>query len=210
MSAISRRLILGFTAAALLSACSTDPVPRDTFYRLGAAATPAALAGGPIKGTIEVPLFRAQGIINERAVLYRQSARELAQYSYHAWLEPPSVMLQRAFVEGLRNAQAFTTAASPEMRLDRDYELTGTIREWEHVLPQGASGPAAAIAVEIALRRVAGNREVLVKTYRVTEPAAGESVDAAVAAFTSGLDKILAQVLADLAALPKAVPAQPR
>ena len=203
MSTISRRLSLAVMAAGLLSACSSDPVPRDTFYRLGPAATPAPLAGGPIKGTVEVPLFKAQGIINERAVLYRESARELAQYSYHAWLEPPSVMLQRVFVEALRNAQAFTTVASPEMRADRNYELMGNIREWEHVLPQGGSGPAVAIAVDIALRRVAGNQEVIVKTYRVTEPASGESVDAAVAAFTSGLDKVMAQVLTDLAALPK-------
>jgi ABC-type uncharacterized transport system auxiliary subunit len=203
MSIISRRLILCAAVAGLLSACSSDPVPRDTFYRLGPTAIPAPLAGGPIKGTVEVPLFRAQGIINERAVLYRESARELAQYNYHAWLEPPSVMLQRAFVEALRGASAFSTVASPEMRLDRDYELVGNIREWEHVLPQDGSGPAVAIGIDIALRRVAGNREVLTKTYRVTEPASSESVDAAVAAFTTGLDKVLAQVLADLAALPK-------
>ena len=203
MNQVSRRLILSLAAAALLSACSSDPVPRDIFYRLGPAATPAPLAGGPIRGTVEVPLFKAQGIINERAVLYRQSARDLSQYSYHAWLEPPSVMLQRTFVEALRAAQAFTAVASPEMRLDRDYELVGNIREWEHVLPQNGAGPAVAIAVDIALRRIAGNSEVLVKTYRVTEPTAGESVDAATAAFTTGLDKILAQVLVDLAALPK-------
>jgi ABC-type uncharacterized transport system auxiliary subunit len=203
MNMISRSLALAVLGAGLLAACSSDPVPRDTFYRLGTAAAPAALPGGPIKGAVDVPLFRAQGIINERAVMYRESPRELAQYSYHAWVEPPSVMLQRAFVEGLRNAQAFTTVATPEMRLDRDYELVGNIREWEHVLPQSGSGPAVAIAVDLGLRRVSGNQEVINKTYRVMEPAAGESVDAAVAAFTSGLDKILAQFLADLAALPK-------
>ncbi|MHB1205393.1 MAG: ABC-type transport auxiliary lipoprotein family protein [Rhodospirillaceae bacterium] len=211
MNQVSRRLILsvamsGVAAAALLSACSSDPVPRDTFYRLGPAATPAPLAGGPIKGTVEVPLFKAEGIINERAILYRESARELAQYNYHAWLEPPSVMLQRAFLEGLRSAQAFSTVAAPEMRLDRDYELIGNIREWEHVLPQGGAGPAISIAIDLGLRRVAGNQEVLIKTYRAAEPAADESVDAAVAAFTVGVDKILAQFLADLAALPKSVP----
>jgi ABC-type uncharacterized transport system auxiliary subunit len=188
---MSRRLTICALSAVLLTACSSDPVPRDTFYRL------------------DIPLFKAQGIINERAVLYRESARELAQYSYHAWLEPPSVMLQRVFVEGLRSAQAFTTVSSPEMRLDRDYELLGNIREWEHVLPQGGSGPSVAIAVDLGLRRVAGNQEVLVKTYRVTEPTAGESVDAAVAAFTIGLDKVLAQFLADVAALPKNPPRPP-
>lgn len=112
-------------------------------------------------------------------------------------------MLQRVFAGALRTAQAFTAVATPDMRLDRNYELTGNILEWEHVLPQGGNGPAVAISLELGLRRIAGNQQVLVKTYRVIEPAVGESVDAAAVAFTSGLDKIIGQLLADLAALPK-------
>jgi ABC-type uncharacterized transport system auxiliary subunit len=115
-------------------------------------------------------------------------------------------MVSRAFTEALRAAQAFTTVATPQMRQDRDYELIGDLREWEHVLPQ-AGGPAAAIALDLSLRRVAGNQEMLVKSYRITESAAGETVDAAVQAFSTGLDKIIVQVLGDLAALPKSAPA---
>ncbi len=197
---VSRRWFLG--SALALSACSSGAVPRDTFYRLGAPAAPQALAGGPIKGTVEIPPFRAQGIVNERAVLYRESARELAQYNYHTWIEPASQMASRAFVEALRAAQAFTAVASPEMRQNRDYELLGDVREWEHVLPQ-AGGPAAAIAIDISLRRTGDNREMIVKSYRVNEPVAGDSIDAVVQGFTTGLDKIIAQVLGDLAQLPK-------
>lgn len=198
---LARRGFLGGLLA--LSACSSGPVPRDTFFRLGAPATPAALPGGPIKGIVEVPPFHATGVINERALLYRESARGLAQYNYQTWLEPPSLMVQRTFIEALRGARAFDAVASPEMRQDRDYELLGDLREWEHVLPS-AGGPAAAIAIDIGLRRIAGNRAVLVKSYEIQEPAADGSVDAAVQAFTAGLDKIIAQVLTDLATLPKA------
>lgn len=197
---LSRRWFLGSVVA--LSACSSGAVPRDTFYRLGAPAAPPPMAGGPIKGTVEVPPFRAQGIVNERAVLYRESARELAQYNYHTWIEPPSMMASRAFIESLRAAQAFTAVASPEMRQNRDYELLGDVREWEHVLPQ-AGGPAAAIAIDISLRRIADNREMILRSYKVSEPASGETVDSVVQAFTIGLDKIVAQVLGDLAGLPK-------
>lgn len=197
---VSRRWFLG--SALALSACSSGAVPRDTFYRLGALAAPQALVGGPIKGTVEIPPFRAQGIVNERAVLYRESARELAQYNYHTWIEPASQMASRAFIEALRAAQAFTAVASPEMRQNRDYELLGDVREWEHVLPQ-AGGPAAAIAIDISLRRTGDNREMIVKSYRVNEPVAGDTIDAVVQGFTTGLDKIIAQVLGDLAQLPK-------
>lgn len=197
---LGRRWFLG--GALALSACSSGAVPRDTFYRLGAPAAPQALTGGPIKGTVEIPPFRAQGVVNERAVLYRESARELAQYNYHAWIEPASQMASRAFIEALRAANAFTAVATPEMRQNRDYELLGDIREWEHVLPQ-AGGPAAAIAIDISLRRTGDNQEMIVKSYRVNEPVAGDTIDAVVQGFTTGLDKIIAQVLGDLAQLPK-------
>lgn len=200
---VGRRRCLAIGAGALLAACSSPPVPRDTFYRLGAAATVTPLPGGPIQGTVEVPPFLAEGMLNERAILYRGGANALQQYSYHAWLEPPSAMLQHAFIDALRAAQAFTLVASPEMRLDRDYELQGSVEQWE----QAPAQPAASIALQIALRRIRGDQEVLLKTYRVTEPATDDSVAAAIDAFTRGVDKVIASFLADLAAVPKILPA---
>ncbi len=205
MSALSRRrLFATAAAAALLSACGSDPVPRDTFYRLGAAAAPAARAGGPIHGVLEVPPLRASGIVNERAILYRDGPRQLAQYSYNSWVEPPALLLQRALIGVLRQAQAFDQVVSPDMRLDRDFELHGDLRQWEHVRGEGQN--AAAIEIEIAIRRVRNNSQLLLKTYRATEAAQGEGVDAAVAAFTRGMDSIYSALLTDLAAIPAEAP----
>jgi ABC-type uncharacterized transport system auxiliary subunit len=201
MSASMTR-VLPFAVAALLvlGACSSDPVPRDTFYRLGAPAAVTPRQGGPIMGAIEVPPFRAAGIINERAILYRDGPRQLAQYTYHDWMESPAVMIQRALVGVLRQAQAFGAVNLPEMRLDRDFELMGDLRQWEHVRTPGQN--AVAIQIDISIRRVRDNAQVLQKTYRANEAAQGDSVDAAVAAFTRGMDGIYAALLADLAAVP--------
>jgi ABC-type uncharacterized transport system auxiliary subunit len=201
MNTLTRRQWLaGSTALALggsLSSCSSDPVPKDSYYRLERAAEVTPLAGGPIKGTVEVPAFRAEGLLNERALLYREGA-SLSQYSYHAWLEPPSIMLSRAFIDALRAAQAFTMVASPEMRLDRDYELLGSVRQLEQVI-----GTGVVIALDMSLRRVRDGRELLVKTYRAEEQAGGDAVEAAVSAFSRALDRVIAQFLGDVAALPK-------
>jgi ABC-type uncharacterized transport system auxiliary subunit len=187
-----------------LAACGSDPVPRDTFYRLGAPAAVQVRAGGPINGVLDVPPFRASGIVNERAMLYRDSPRQLAQYSYHDWVEPPTVMLQKSIIGILRQAQAFNNVVSPEMRLDRDYELMGDLRKLEQIRIAGQTG--IAIEVEISIRRVRGNQQVLLKTYQATEATPDTSVDAAVAAFTRGLDSIYAAFLTDLAAIPNDPP----
>jgi ABC-type uncharacterized transport system auxiliary subunit len=202
MSNLMKRRAAICLALLALAACTSAPVPRDTFYRLGAPAPVIERAGGPIEAVIEVPPFRAAGIVNERAILYRDGPRQLAQYSYHDWMEAPTMMLQRGLVGVLRQAQSFTQVTTPEMRLDRDFELMGNLRQWEHVRETGMS--AVAIEIEISIRRVRDNTQVLLKTYKASEATQGEAVDAAVAAFTRGMDSIYAALLTDLAALPNA------
>jgi ABC-type uncharacterized transport system auxiliary subunit len=68
----------------------------------------------------------------------------------------------------------------------------------EHVL----AGGNVVVEMEISLRKIAGNQQLLSKTYRAEE-AAGSAVAAAIPAFTRAVDKITAALLADLAALPK-------
>lgn len=196
-----RMLAVALSAAvfANVAACSSDPVPRDYFYRLGEPAAPPTRAGGAMKGILEVPPPRAAGIINERAILYRDVPRQLAQYSYHAWIEPPAQMIQRSLIDALRKAQAFETVVSPEMRSNRDYELVSDLRKWEHV----RSDNTVAIEIEIALRGVRGNHQLLLKTYNVNEPVAGDSIAAVADAFTRGLDEVYKDLVADLGALPK-------
>lgn len=186
-------------AAGAIAACSSDPPPPEVFYRLGAPAPVQPLAGGPIRGIVDVSQVRTQGVVGGRSILYRSAPDQVIAYHYHAWQEPPGVMMQRALLDALRAAQAFETVATPEMRLDRDYELMGDLHLLEHVL-SGASS-SAVVEIEIAVRRIRGNQQVLSKTYRAEEPVAGTAVAAAVPAFTRAVDKVTAALLADLAAL---------
>ena len=196
---IDRRLFV--TGVAALAACSSDPPPPEVFYRLGAPAPVQPLAGGPIPGILDVSQVRTRGAVGGRAMLYRNAPDQVIAYHYHAWQEPVGVMLQRALVDALRAARAFETIATPEMRLDRDYELMGDLRLLEHVL-SGASS-SVVIEIEITLRRIRGNRQLLMKTYRAEEPVSGTAVAGAVPAFTRAVDRITAGLLADIAALPR-------
>ncbi len=177
-----------------LVGCSSGSPPRDNYYRLAELSTPSSFAEGPINGVIDVPPFRAAGIVNERAVLFRSGANQLSQYSYHHWFEPPGVLLQRATIRALRRANAFELVTSPEMRLDRDFELLGNLRRFEHV-PATSS---VFVEVEISIRRVSGNEPVILKTYVNEAAAPGRGVEAAVAGISNALDSIYAELLRDL------------
>ena len=198
--ALNRRLLIAGLLASALTACAADPPPPETFYRLGAPAPVQALAGGPIKGIVDVSQVRTQGVVGGRAILYRNAPDQVIAYHYHAWQEPTGVMMQRALVDALRSARAFETVATPEMRLDRNYELQGDLLTLEHVLAGG--GGSVVVEIEITLRRIAGNQQLLMKTYRAEEPA-GAAVGSTIPAFTRAVDKITAALLADLSALPK-------
>lgn len=200
---MNRRVFVAGLGAGVLAACAGgDPPPMEAFYRLGTPAPVQPLANGPISGIVDVPPVRTMGVVGDRAILYRNGSGPLAAYAYHTWQEPPGVMIQRALIDALRAAQVFETVATPAMRLDRTHELLGDLRRLEHVVSGG--GASVLLELEVSLRQVRGNAQVLAKTYRVEQAAAGTSVVAATAAFTQAMDSVTASLLADLASLPKA------
>lgn len=193
MSQLTRRSAIASTLA--LAACSADPVPTDTFYRIGSP-NPPARAGGRIKGVVEIPPLRGEGVVNERAILYRVSDTQLRQYSYHFWSDTPSAMIQNELIAALRSAGAFDAVVKPEMKSNRDFEVVGHIKKLEHDVTGGRSQAVAEI--ELAVRRVSGDAPVLMKTYAASASATGSSVSAAVDAFAEAIGKIAAEFVADL------------
>ncbi len=198
MSRFHRRALLAIGAASVLVACSADPVPTDTYYRLELPAGTAARTGGPIAGIAEVVPMRGNGVVNGRAILFRKGPAELQPYSYHFWADTPSDLVQRQLIDALRTAQAFEKIASPDMRLNREYEILGTLRKLEHNVPQGT----AVIELELTVRKVRGNTALWSKVYKADAPTKGDTVSDAVAAFSEGLGQIMAAFVTDLGQLP--------
>jgi len=194
--AAGRRVILLSVAGTLFASCSSAPVPTDTYYNLTAGAAVSSSGTAPIEGTVEVPPFRAEGVVNERAIIFRQSDTTQKQYTYHYWSEPPSIMLQRSLIDALRTGRTFDQTAAPEFRADRDYEIVGTLRLLEHVV---GGGGTVVVEFDVGLRRIRGNESLLLKTYR-TERSAGRGVASAVSAMSSALDELLAEMAKDIAA----------
>lgn len=196
--AARRRAISIGVAGVILASCSSPPVPTDTYYNLTAGRIASSAIGSPIEGTVEVPPFRAEGVVNERAIVYRQSDTTQKQYTYHYWSEPPSIMLQRGLIDALKSGRAFDQTAAPEFRANRDYELVGTLKRLEHVV--GSGGGTVVVEFDVGLRRIRGNESLLLKTYR-TERSSGRGVSGAVSAMSGALDELFAAMLKDIAAV---------
>lgn len=193
LSAVKALAVVGLVGG-LLSACSSPPVPTDTYYNLTAGRSAPASTNSKIDGTVEVPPFRAEGVINERAIVYRETATTQKQYTYHFWAEPPAIMLQRSLIDALRRAETFDQVVAPEVRANREYELIGTLRSLEHVV---SGGGKVVVEFDVGLRRVRGNETLFLNTYR-TERNAGPGIGGAVTAMSSALDTLLAQALKDI------------
>ncbi|MCB2108023.1 MAG: membrane integrity-associated transporter subunit PqiC [Rhodobacteraceae bacterium] len=196
MNNISRRSLVLSSVA--LAACSADPVPIDNYYRIEAAGTVPSRPGGPLDAVAEVVPLRGEGIINARAILYRVSGAQLRQYTYHFWTDPPGAMLQRALIDALRKANAFRTVAAPEMRLNRDYEVLGTLRKFEQDLE---GSPEVDVEIEFGVRKLGSGQTTLLKTYTAEERCRDRSVATAVKVFSTAFNRIVAEFVGDLGQL---------
>ncbi len=180
-------------ALVLLAACGGGSTPQEAYYRLSPPGDVSARAGGPLKGAVEVPHFRADGLLNDRAILYRQAANTLSGYSYHFWWMAPTVMLEQSLVDTLRKANAFDTVTTPELRLNRTYEIVGHIRRLER-------GPSAvSVELELLLRNPRTGAPLLFKTYtQEASVAADADMSSVVSAFSTAVSTIWTNFIADL------------
>ncbi|MBL8642815.1 MAG: membrane integrity-associated transporter subunit PqiC [Rhodospirillaceae bacterium] len=193
MTVMNRRSLLLASAALALAGCSSDPVPVDTYYRLETTVS-ATRPGGPLKGIAEVMPIRGEGVVNGRAILFRRSETEIRPYSYHFWADTPASMLQRQLVDALRAGQAFDSVALPEMRLQRDYEIMGTLRKLEHDATQNR----VIVEIEFSVRKVRNSEVQVLKVYKAEATARGDDVTGAVAGFSAALGQVFADLIADL------------
>ncbi len=195
------RLLPVFLLALVVAACaSQSPTPSDNFYRLSAPQPEETLGAPLIDGVITVGLFRTDGLHSERAIIYTEDPQSLAlqQYHYHYWLDTPPRMLQEYLVSYLRAANAAPMVAT-EGDVPAAMMITGRLKRLERLGSGGTS--KVAIALELQVRRSGQQRPVLMRVYEVELAAPGDTVHAAVLAFSEGLDQLFADFLADLRAV---------
>jgi cholesterol transport system auxiliary component len=199
MNMASRMVALIVSASVLLGGCGTvAPVPDHTYYRLS---RPEALPVSE-RQSFEVPvvvgLFAADGLYADRALIYAldPEARELRQYHYQLWTDPPTRLLQRRLQYLLRES-AIAPLVIDELAASQDaLRISGVILRFERV-PTDDGRQLAAVALKIRANRPDGT-PLIDEVYRADEPAADLRLGSTVDALGRAIDRIFAEFHADL------------
>jgi len=193
MGAVIRTtLLLGMLA---LTACATSPVPKEQYFRLVATAAPEKVAH-PITGVVEVVPFAADGVAGERPLLFTANGVKLEQRNYAYWTDVPVAMLRDQTISYLRSAGLADKVVPSELRVGGLYRIQGDIKRLE----QSVAGKKSIGIIEIELSLIDEDSDALVvsKVYHSEQPAADDSIDAAVTALDAGLNDILKRFTADI------------
>ena len=187
--------------ALFLAGCQTmPPLPKDRYYRLEAVARD--IAAKPIlKETLYVAPLRAEGQYAERAMLHASPnlSRELQQYHYQHWSEPPPLLLQehiRASLEAMAVASRVTTVAAGS---GGGYLLNARILRLEKTTESGTM--RAVVSLHFALQKRAPVEMLLERSYSAEEALTENTQHAYVLASEAGLKKIYARFADDVKAL---------
>jgi ABC-type uncharacterized transport system auxiliary subunit len=185
------------TAALALSACAAPPVPKEQYFRL-VAAPATEQAANPIPGVLEVVPFSADGVAGERPLLFTANGVKLEQRNYAYWTDVPSAMLRDQTIAYLRSAGIAGKVVPSELRIGGAYRIQGDIKRLEQAVVDKKS--TGVIEIELSLIDEDTDALVVSKVYHSEQPAADDTIDAAVTALDAGLQDILKRFTADVAA----------
>jgi len=186
-------------ATLALTACAAPPVPKEQYFRL--VATPATeTVAHPLAGFLEVVPFAADGVAGERPLLFTANGVKLEQRNYAYWTDVPVAMLRDQAIAYFRSAGIADKVVPSELRLGGAYRIQGDIKRLEQAVVNKKS--TGIIEIELSLIDENSDALVLSKIYHSEQPAADDSIDAAVTALDAGLNDILKRFTADIDARP--------
>ncbi|HVZ01816.1 MAG TPA: ABC-type transport auxiliary lipoprotein family protein [Dongiaceae bacterium] len=189
---IRATLLLGALA---LSACAAPPVPKEQYFRLVVSPATEKVAH-PIAGVVEVVPFAADGVAGERPLLFTGNGTKLEQRNYAYWTDVPVAMLRDQTISYLRSAGLADKVVPSELRIGGTYRIQGDIKRLEQAVADSKS--AGIVELELSLIDEDTDALVVSKVYHSEQPAADDTIDAAVTALDAGLLDILKRFTADI------------
>ncbi len=183
----------------VLAGClSAPPVPVDNFYRL--MEPDVSSTGMPLTETVLIRSFTADGLHNERALLYSDDpqAISLKQHHYHFWIDSPTRLLQRQLAEYFRIAN-IADQVSTDIANGADIIISGIILQFErHDIENNAK---VMVKIELRAEKKNGKGLILRRDYRQSMAIDGQdAMLSAISAFSHAVDSVFEQFVNDLTA----------
>ena len=165
------------------------------YYSIKVSAPTRSATSEPWPIVLLVGRFTAPHLYREDKLVYRTGTNELHTYEYHRWAEPPSEVLEDAFVSSLRASGRYRVVQLERSSTRGDYVVRGRLGHFDEVV-----GPpqVARVSFDVELYEVKTGHVVWTQTYSGDEPVHGKGVDAIVEAMNRNTERALAQVTAGL------------
>jgi cholesterol transport system auxiliary component len=192
-------LLMIVLGAVSLASCGNIPgVPDHTYFRMS---KPAALPVSDVQVfniPIVVNLFAADGLYADRALIYAidPEARELRQYHYQLWTDPPTRLLQTRLQIELRDAAIAPLVVDALPASQAAVRISGDIRRFERV-PTIDGGFIVSVVIKLRVDRPDGTPQID-DIYQTDLPTADASLASTAEALSGAVDRIFAEFHADL------------
>ncbi len=186
-------------AGVLLAGCGNVPgVPDHSYFRMSRPQELPRSASEVFDMPVVVGLFAADGLYADRALVYAldPDARELRQYHYQLWTDPPTRLLQRRLLFALREADIAPLVIDALPASQEAVRISGVILRFERV-PTVDGGFLASVVLKLRADRADGS-PYFDEVYRAEVPAEGNSLGASVDALGRAVDEIFAEFHAEL------------
>ncbi|MDH5472624.1 MAG: ABC-type transport auxiliary lipoprotein family protein [Gammaproteobacteria bacterium] len=185
----------------VLQACSFSgsAPPEEHFYRLAVAGADSSFAQ-PLYKNIYIRPVMADGIYNERAMLYVEddSPLEVRRYHYHYWITTPARLVQEEFRSYLLST-GITRQLLSQQPGEPELVLAIQLVKFERLV---GNGQRVLVALDMDIHQAGQSEAILHKTYRAELPADTTMHDTA-AAFGQALGTVFKAISDDLATLKK-------
>ncbi len=189
-------LLLAALTMSLINCGGVPPVPTDHFYRLTIHDQNINQLTG-ITDNIHISPFLAEGVYNERAILFSTDpeSRELQQHHYHFWITTPPNLLRDYLVEYLRNTTTSTQVIPDNIKRD-GIRIIGKVLGFEII--NAETGKSARVKIEFTVMKHDDVTPALVKPYQSLQTISGEDFDETVKAVNMATDHIYQEFVQDL------------
>ncbi len=124
--------LAGGLAALSLSMSVNCGIPKTHYYIVESPHVQSNSAAA-IPKTITVERFRANHVLLEDRILYRENENEVNYYEYERWTSPPVDLVSNYFTHHLKDSGAYASVTSSRDADKADYKLRGRVRRFEEV-----------------------------------------------------------------------------